>query len=160
MADISLAPVTPVTNGALVSASNPLPVVVVGSPPSSGVAMVASAVNFNSANTDTAIPIVLASGFTRWMLSSVRISGASGTLTTATVGLYTAAAAGGTALITAATAMTISTAANGTANNSQTIAAVNSTTLSWTNTTIYFRIATPQGVAATANVAIAIIPLP
>jgi hypothetical protein len=129
-------------------------------PAASGLAMIAKTVNFNAGATDTIIPIVLPPGFTRWALSSVRISGASQTLTTATVGLYTAPAAGGTALITAATAMTISTAAEGTTNNMQTIAAVNAATISWNLAQVYFRIATPQGAPATANVEIAIIPLP
>lgn len=132
------------------------------SPASSGIALVARNVNFNSANTDTAIPVSLPPGFTRYMVSSVRISNSSGTLTTSTFGLYTAASAGGTALITANTACTISTSSDGTANNSQTVAATNSTTRSHSisgTPTLYFRIATPQGVAATATVLIALIPV-
>lgn len=134
-----------------------------GSPATaSGVAVIARGVNFNSGNTDTAIPVALPPGFSRYMVSSVRISNPSGTLTTSTFGLYTAASAGGTALITAGTACTISTASEGTANNSQTVAATNSTTRSHsiTNTpTLYFRIATAQGSAATADVLIAFIPV-
>ena len=113
-------------------------------------------VNFNSANTDTAISIVLPAPNSRYLVSSVRISAASQTLTTATVGLFTAAAGAGVAIVTGASAVTVATASENTNNNAQALTVNNANTQSYNVTTLYFRIATPQGAAATANVTIAI----
>lgn len=121
-------------------------------------------VNFNAANTDNAIPIVLPAGFTRFVVSQLEISHASGALTTATAGLFTAAAAGG-APIAANQAVTVSTASENTANNAQSMS-VTAGAQSYlpsgfsTPNTVYFRIGTPQGVAATADVTLQIKPLP
>lgn len=120
-----------------------------------GMQQVATAsVNFNSANTDNAIAITLPSGFTRYKVDQAVISGASGTLTTATCGLFTATAAGGTAIVTSATAITVATASEGTNNNTQSLTVNNAGTQSYTTTPLQFRVQTPQGVAATATVTI------
>lgn len=120
-------------------------------------------VNFNSANTDNAISISLPTGFTRYRISGIFISGASQTLTTATCGLFTATGAGGTAIVTAATAITVTTA------SADTNTGIQSLTVNGTNTkfydlatfpTLYFRVQTAQGAAATASVVILINPLP
>ena len=129
----------------------------------SGLVFVASAVNFNSANTDTTIPISLPTGFTRYLVSNVRISGASASLTTATFGLFTAVSAGGTAIISGGTVIAVSTASDGTNNNAQVNNATNTGTQAYSLSgypNLYFRIGTPQGSAATANVEVVIIPLP
>ena len=129
----------------------------------SGLAFAASAVNFNSTNTDTAIPISLPTGFTRYLVSNVRISGASASISTATFGLFTASAGGGTAIISAGTVITVTTAADGTNNNAQINNATNTGTQAYTLAgfpTLYFRVGTPQGSAATASVEVIIIPLP
>lgn len=113
-----------------------------------------ASVNFNSANTDTALTISLPVGYTRYRISNVVISGASASITTATFGLFTATGGAGTAVIAAGTAITVSTASEGTNNNMQTTAAANTNTQSQTEATLYFRIGTPQGSAATATVSI------
>ncbi len=117
-------------------------------------------VNFNAANTDTAITITLPTGYTRYHVQAVRLSNASGTLTTATAGLFTSAAGAGVAIVTGATAITVSTAAEDTLNNSMGFTVNNSATQSYTDTTLFFRVATAQGVAATGTVSIFIVPLP
>jgi hypothetical protein len=116
-------------------------------------------VNFNSANTDNVIVLQMPSDSTRFSIYRALIYHASGTLTTSTVGLYTASSAGGLALIPAATAVTVSTAADATANNGQSITGANfGTTVvaasMATPNTIYFRIQTPQGAAQTADILI------
>lgn len=114
-----------------------------------------SSVNFNSANTDNAIAITLPTGATRYRVNQVYISGASGTLTTSTVGVFTSTGGGGAAVIAGGTAVTVSTASDATANNAQVLAGG---VITYTASTLYFRIGTPQGSAATANVAVIIIP--
>lgn len=116
-------------------------------------------VNFNSANTDTPIVIRLPAGITRYKAPTIRISGASATITTATCGVFTAAAAGGTAVITNPTTITVSSATESSNNNMQNITPTNNDTMSYNNTTLYFRVITAQGSAATANVTIIIEPL-
>lgn len=118
-----------------------------------------AAVNFNAGNADTAIPIVLPTGFTRYRVVACAISGASGTLTTATAGLFTAAAGGGVAVVTAASAITVSTAADNANNNMQGLTVNNTATQSYTAGTLYFRVATAQGAAATGVVTITFIPV-
>ena len=127
------------------------------------VAIFSLAVNFNAANTDNAIAITLPTGFTRYIVSAVRISGASASITTATCGLFTAAAAAGTAIVTSASAITVSTATEGTNNNSQALTVNNSNTQSYLLSSVpslYFRTQTAQGSAATANVQIIVAMLP
>jgi hypothetical protein len=120
----------------------------------------ATAVNFNSANTDTAITVPLASGVTRYLIQGIRITNASASITTATVGMFSAPAAAGTVIVTGGSAVTVSTAAANTANNTQALAtAISSATTALDYTTLYFRIGTAQGSAATADVMITIIPI-
>lgn len=123
---------------------------------------VAAAVNFNSANTDTAIAISLPTGFSRYLVNAVRISGASASITTATFGLFTATGGGGTTIISGGTAITVSSASDASSNNSMSAAVSNANTQSYTLAsfpTLYFRVVNAQGSAATANVEIIIVPL-
>ena len=116
--------------------------------------------NFNSANTDTQIPVILPAGYTRYLVSTIRISGASASLTTATFGVFTATGGGGTTILTT-TSCTVSTASDGTANNLQSVASGVST-VSFTLSgfpNLYFRVVAAEGSAATANVEIQIVPL-
>lgn len=116
------------------------------------VPVVTYGVNFNSANTDTPIAITLPTGYTTFIVSNLYISGASGSITTATAGLFTAAAGGGTALVAGGTAITVSTAAANTNNNTMVFSISDSNTQSYNLTTLYFRVAAAEGSAATANV--------
>jgi hypothetical protein len=115
----------------------------------------ATGVNFNAV-ADTALPFTLPSGYTRVYLFEATISNASHTLTTAQFGVFTAASAGGAALIASGTAITVSATADQTNNNSQQIAGA--LTLSAvaaslaTPNTIYFRVTNAEGSAATADV--------
>lgn len=116
-------------------------------------------VNFNSANSDNAISVSLPSGFTRYRVSNVMISHASGALTTATCSVWTGTGGTGTNIVAAATAITVSTASENTNNNTQNLTIVNSGTISFTASTLYFRVQTPQGSAATADVMLVVIPV-
>ncbi len=117
----------------------------------------ATAVNFNSANSDNAITIALPPGYTRYQIFRVYISGASQTLTTSTFGLFTAAAGAGTAIIASGTANTVSTASEDTTNNTMSCTVAvggGGGTTSLTDTSLFFRVQTAQGAPATANVTI------
>ena len=113
-----------------------------------------AAVNFNSANTDTSLTINLPPGYTRYRISNVIISGSSASISTATFGLFTAAAAGGQAIVANPTAITVTTASEATNNNMQTVAPTNANTESFNQATLFFRVITAQGSAATATVTI------
>lgn len=115
-------------------------------------------VDFNSANTDTPLPIVLPPGYSRYLVTGVRISGASASLTTASFSLYTAPAAGGTAILSTTTS-TVNTASEGTNNNAQNAVPSTANSQSYNGNTLYFRVITPQGSAATANITLTIIPV-
>lgn len=122
-----------------------------------------ASVNFNSGNTDTALTITLPAGFTRFIVNRLYISNATQTLTTSTVGLFTATSGGGVS-IQALTANTVSTAADGTANNIMLTAtgfvgSFVSASLGTPNT-IYFRVGTAQGAAATGDVTVYYVPVP
>lgn len=120
-------------------------------------------VNCNATNTDNAIPIALPAGYTRFIFNACRLDHASGTLTTMTFGVFTAAAGAGTALVASATACTITTASEGTLNNSQSPANAITSATSFTVAAvpnIYFRTQTAQGSAATCDVIVVINPLP
>lgn len=125
----------------------------------SGLRRASASVNFNSANTDTTVVMALPTGYTRYIVREVWLSGFSASGTTATCGLFTAAAAGGTAIVTSATAITVSTASEGAANNSQLLAIATGATQSFTSASLFFRVQTAQGSACTGNVTIVYEPL-
>jgi len=118
-----------------------------------------SGVNFNSANTDTQISFSLPPGFTRYRVLNVAVSGASASISTATAGLFTASGGGGTAIVTGGSAITVTSNAEDTNNNMMVMTLNNSNTQSHNETTLFWRVATPQGSAATANVSIVIQPV-
>lgn len=122
---------------------------------------VAPAVNFNLTNNDNPITINLPTGYTRYKVDQVLISGASHTLVTATCGLFTAAGAAGTAIVASGSAITVSATADNTNNNLQTVAMfANNPTTSFNAATLYFRTQTPEGAAAVADVTVVYTPLP
>lgn len=123
------------------------------------IVLTATGVNFNSV-ADTAFTITLPSGFTRFALNAVFIGHASTSISTATVGLFTAAAGGGTAIVTSASAVTVTTASESTNNNAQQLTLNNATTVSYNNATLYFRVTGAQGSAATADVTLYLRPMP
>lgn len=119
-------------------------------------------VDFNTAG-DTAIPLSLPPGFTRFIVAGVRITGASHSLTTATAGLFTGAGGTGVAVVTGASAITVSATADSTNNNAQAMTVNNADTESYTLgavPNVYFRVGTPEGAAATGTVSVSIVPVP
>jgi hypothetical protein len=131
----------------------------VGAAPVGALSVHSSSVNFNSGTTDTAVTIVLPSGYTRWRILSINISGASASITTATAGAFTTAGGAGTT-IAADQSLTVSTASENTANNCMSLTTTGTNTQSYNDTSVFFRIGTPQGSAATANVTFTYVPLP
>lgn len=118
----------------------------------------AELVDFNVANNDWQFPIVFPAGTTRYRVLFAQIYEASASLTTATVGLFSGAGGTGVAIIAGGTAVTVSTGADATNNNFQSI--LGNGTTSFTVPTLYFRVGTPEGSAATALVVLNIIFLP
>lgn len=121
--------------------------------------VIQASVNFNSANTDTSIPITIPTGFSRYRVAGVFISGASASISTATAGLFTASGGGGTAIVTGGSALTVTTASENTNNNMMSLNVNNSTSQSYNAATLFFRVGTPQGSAATGTVEIWIQPV-
>lgn len=125
-----------------------------------GIAEFKTTVDFNTTNTDYPIAITLPAGYSRWMVNTVFVSGCSASITTATAGLFTAAAGGGTALVAGASALTVSSSAENTNANAQTHTVLaTSGTQSFNATTIYYRVANPQGSAATCTVTVQLRPV-
>lgn len=117
-------------------------------------------VNFNVANTDTPIYINLPTGYTRYRVHGVVISGASASLTSATCGVFTATGGGGVQVVAANTAITVSAITNDTNNNMQNLTIANQNTIAFSDTILYFRVETAQGSAATGSVTIFFQPMP
>ena len=117
-------------------------------------------VNFNSANTDTPITISLPAGATNYSVRQVFIANASGSLTTATCGLFTSTGGGGVAIVSGGSAITVSSSAANTNNNMMSLTVNNGSTQSFNKTTLYFRVGTAQGVAVAASVLVYIQVLP
>lgn len=113
-------------------------------------------INFNSANTDNSFTLTAPAGtYSRYQILRVYISHCSASITTATFGVFSAAAGGGTAIVASGTAGTVSTASENTANNTQSaLVAVgaSNTSTSINFTPIFFRVQTPQGSAVTCDV--------
>ena len=117
-------------------------------------------INFNSTNTDNPIQINLPVGFTKYRIHQILLSGATASLSTATCGVFTAQAAGGLGVVTTGTSITVTQTAGDTNNNMQSFTIVNQNTLALIDTTLYFRVQTPQGSAALGNVTVWYQPLP
>lgn len=118
-----------------------------------------TAINFNSGNTDNAIPINLPPGYTRYRIHLILIFGATATLSTATCGVFTQQAAAGTAVVTSGTAITVTQTAGDTVNNMQSLSVNNQNTMALTDTTLFFRVQTAQGTSALGSVGIFYEPL-
>jgi hypothetical protein len=110
-------------------------------------------VNFNSANTDNAVTITLPPGVARYAVASVWLNNASASISTATVSVRTGAGATG-ATIAAAQAITVTATATDTVNNAQSLTLTNAGTEAYNDLTLYVRVGTAQGSAATADVLI------
>lgn len=117
-------------------------------------------VNFNSTNTDNPIPINLPVGYTKYRVHQIVISGATASLSTATCGVFTQQGAAGLGVVGTGTAITVTATAGDTNNNMQSLTIVNQNTLALIDTTLYFRVQTPEGGAALGNISVFYQPLP
>jgi hypothetical protein len=119
-----------------------------------------TAVNFNQISFDNQILINLPAGFTRWRCDRVLISGASGSLTTATAGLFAGTAGTGVQIVASGSTITVTSGAADTNHNMQSMTIANQDTLCYSDTAIYWRNQVAQGVAATGNISVYYEPLP
>lgn len=117
-------------------------------------------VNFNAANTDFPIQVLLPIGYTRYRIQNIFISGAAGTLIPATFGVFTGQAATGIAIVNTGTACTITTGVPDQVNTLQVCPLVNQNTIAFLDPILYFRVQNPQGATAFANVVTQYDPLP
>lgn len=122
----------------------------------------AQSVNLNSANTDNAMTVTLPSGTTNYRITSVMVqnNGTTASLTTATGGLFSAAAGGGLALAANQALSTITANAVNTDANSLALTQTVASRTVINSATLYFRVGTAQGAAATANVYVYGQPMP
>lgn len=121
----------------------------------------ATGINFNSVG-DTAITIALPAGITNYRINNFLVTntGTTASLTTAQFGVFSAAAGGGTAISAAGQSMAGLTS-NTVNTNGSILNVAPATTNGYLNfTTLFFRITTAQGAAATGNFYIVIVPLP
>jgi hypothetical protein len=116
-------------------------------------------VNFNVI-ADSLIPIGLPFGYSRYRILQITISGATGILTTATCGVFTAPGASGVTVVAANTAVTINNALIDTNNNMQSLTIQNQNTLALSDPALYFRVQNAQGTLQTANVSVFYQPMP
>jgi hypothetical protein len=116
-------------------------------------------VNFNVTG-DTPANILLPLGYTRYRMALILLAGATGVLTTATCGVFTAPGAGGTAVVTSGTAITITQTLPDTVNNMQALSINNQNTMALSDSQLFFRVQNPQGLGVFANVSMFYVPLP
>ena len=107
-------------------------------------------VNFNSANTDNPVAITLPPGAIGYAETRMTIGNASASLSLSTIGLF--GAAGGGSAVIADNPVTVTTGAPNTGNNMQALAG--SANTMWNYTTLYVRIGTAEGSAATGDVSL------
>lgn len=114
---------------------------------------VATGVDFNTASTDTVLAFSLPSGLKNYVVQSIRISNASHTLVTATVGVFSAAGGTGTT-IAASQAITVTSGTANTALNTQALTLSPASTIAFNFTSLFIRVGTAEGAAATADVTV------
>ena len=119
-----------------------------------------TAVNFNQINFDNQILINLPAGYTRWRCDRVLISGASGSISTATAGLFTATGASGTQIVSSGSAITVVSSSIDTNNNMQSMTITDQNTMALSDTAVYWRNQVAEGSTQTANVSVFYEPLP
>ncbi len=118
-------------------------------------------VNFNAATTDTGIPVVLPTGFSLFLVNNMRIinTGPTPTLSTTTCGVFTSPGGAGATIVASGTTVTIVSNQANVVNNAQALTVVNGGTEYYNTGTVYFRVQTPQGTVASANVALIVQPI-
>lgn len=109
-------------------------------------------VDFNATNTDTAIGLPLPAGVTGYRVHGIRISGATAAINAATCGVFTEPGGTGIAVVATGTPVTVTQTGPDTNNNMQSLTIVNQDIIAFGDTTLYFRVQTPEGSSAKANV--------
>jgi hypothetical protein len=117
----------------------------------------AQSVNANSV-ADTALTVPLPSGFTKYRVNRITALNPSISLTTAQAALYTAAAAGGVAVASPQALSGLTTNSASTSGNAIDLSLALAAPTFFTAATLYFRITTAQGAAATVDVVLEIQP--
>jgi len=113
-----------------------------------------SGVNANSANTDTAVTITLPTGYTKYRIANVFSYNPSTSLTTATAGVFTSTGGGGVAVVSNVALSALTTGTADTAGSFLNHTVTLSVTAYFNDATLYYRIGTAQGSAATVDFAI------
>lgn len=116
-------------------------------------------INANSANTDNAITITLPTGYTKYRINNVMSYNPSTSLTNATAGVFTGAGGTGTTVVSNVALSALTTNAAGTSGSLLAHAVVNVNSAFFNSSTLFYRIGTAQGSAATVDVTIQIVPL-
>jgi hypothetical protein len=107
------------------------------------------------ANTDIAVSIILPSGTSNYLVSSLRLANASSPMTSGAVALFTAAAGGGVQIMVSTdVSITVAVSASG---NTQTINTTNPTSQATNVTTLYVRVM--ASCSANADLLINIVPM-
>ncbi len=122
------------------------------------IAVKVSGVSFGTTAIETQFPVTLPAGYTRYRVDQCTISQASGTLAGATVGLFTATGAGGTAIVTSSTATTVTSSLENTVNNSESLTINNLSIIDYTASPLFFRIGSVTA-AQTATVTLYVKPI-
>lgn len=122
------------------------------------------AIDFNTTNTDYPVTITLPTGYTKFILASIRTvnTGTTASLTTATYGVWTGAGETGTAIVTSGAVLSAITT-NAPATNAAYVVsslAVGGTAYFNSGTTFYYRMKTAQGAAASGTAIFQLIPIP
>lgn len=110
-------------------------------------------INFNSASTDNALTLNLPTGAKNYVVNKIYITNASHTLVTATIGVFSAAAAGGTT-IAADQAITVTNGTANTALNTQALTLSPAATIAFNFSQLFIRVGSAEGAAATADVTV------
>ncbi len=119
--------------------------------------LVLKTVNANSI-ADSSIVVRLPPGFTRYRVTRITVLNPSTSLTTAAAAVYTAATAGGVAVASPQALIGLTTNTVNTAGNAIDLTLALAAATFFTAATLYFRITTAQGSAATVDVVIEIQP--
>jgi Major tropism determinant N-terminal domain len=120
-------------------------------------AVLAKAVSANLV-TDTPLVVLLPPGVTRYRVTRVTALAPSVSLTAAQAAVYTAASAGGTAICSPQALSGLTSSSPGVAGNAIDLTLALAAATFFTATTLYFRISTAQGAAATFDVILHIQP--
>lgn len=119
------------------------------------------AANLNQTSTDllgpdgvAGVAVPYPTGFTRFKVNGVFVSHASTSLTTVTLGVFSAAGGTGTTIVTDAALSGITTASENTAANQIAMSLVSLATTSFNGARVFPRVGTAQGAAATADITV------